>query len=722
MEDFFTQAHADGEASPRSHETITAISSINAESGIVGAKTEKPVEIKPRYIGNYNILKTLGEGSFAKVKLAVHRLTNQQVAIKIMDKEKLPDEYSLRNIHREAQIMRMLNHVNIIQLYEVMETRKELFLVLEYAQGGEVLDYIVAHGRLKEPEARKFVTQIISALEHCHSLNIVHRDLKAENLLLGDEMTIKISDFGLSNVFDKAKTLGTCCGSPVYSAPELIEGRRYIGPEVDIWSLGVNVYAMVVGDLPFADSNISALYESILKGKYEIPDFVSAECRDFISKLLVVNPKKRYTCAQIKEHPWLTQGNAVLYSSPPPTVNIRPKTEQDIDMEILSFMESMGFERSATISSLQLSKFNQAAGTYYLLCVQKRQDAQAFSREAEARRLMNASDRASQADHTARPHGSDTKTTMGLAKVMFEIERCRTGAEERPAQPTPEQTAESITQLPVRAEPSTQSKVGLSKRNRSKTVSVGSKLDTTKAGQFKSQHTATKAEHAKHGDDMPNGGVASFAPRDGEEPHSIRPSSSRQQPQRKQQYSLPPISTSTSLEHQAPRSNRLHPATLDLPLAISPTAVTLKPVPDDETEHSGSLPRHTPRTRRRGNTASAISIDDSLYLNTGDDLEHGDGSRVPRTIRFAFNCSTTSSSPPVVLLERLTNALEKSGATWQSDAFLLDCEHGDIRFEVEICKLPRLKMYGLRLKRISGDIWEYKNMCTRITSEFEQGP
>ncbi|KAI8607620.1 A kinase Mark2PAR-1 mutant, partial [Chytriomyces sp. MP71] len=332
-------------------------------------------EEKHKYIGNYEILKTIGEGSFARVKLAIHRLTKQKVALKIIDKERLPDEYSLKNIHREAQIMRLLDHPHIIQLYEVMETKKELFLVLEYAVGGELLDYIVSRGRLHEKEARKFFGQIVSALEYCHTLNIVHRDLKAENLLLDENSQIKISDFGLSNVFDRSKTLVTCCGSPVYSAPELIEGRKYTGPEVDCWSLGINLYAMVIGDLPFADSNLTALYNSILKGVYHVPDYVSADCKDLISRLLERNPEKRYTITQVRDHVWLTHGMTLLEPSTNVATDVRqrtrPRTDTDLDAELLDQLVLMGFERGTAVASVVGGKFNQAAGTYYLMAAQK---------------------------------------------------------------------------------------------------------------------------------------------------------------------------------------------------------------------------------------------------------------------------------------------------------------------------------------------------------------
>lgn len=195
----------------------------------------------------------------------------------------------MKNIHREAELMKRLDYPNIVHLYEVMETQQMVYLVLEFAGGGEVLDYIVAHGRLKEPEAKRIFRQIVDALTYCHSMQVVHRDLKAENLLFDEELNVKITDFGLSNIFNTQTKLGTFCGSPVYSAPELIEGRKYVGPEVDCWSLGVNLFALTTGELPFASKDVNRLYDSISAAKYELPQYLTKECQDLIMKILVVS-------------------------------------------------------------------------------------------------------------------------------------------------------------------------------------------------------------------------------------------------------------------------------------------------------------------------------------------------------------------------------------------------------------------------------------------------
>lgn len=240
------------------------------------------------HIGKYKLLKTIGKGNFAKVKLAKHVPTGKEVAIKIIDKTQL-NPGSLQKLFREVRIMKMLDHPNIVKLFQVIETEKTLYLVMEYASGGEVFDYLVLHGRMKEKEARAKFRQIVSAVQYCHQKKIIHRDLKAENLLLDSEMNIKIADFGFSNEFTPGNKLDTFCGSPPYAAPELFQGKKYDGPEVDVWSLGVILYTLVSGSLPFDGSTLRELRERVLRGKYRIPFYMSTDCENLLKKFLVLN-------------------------------------------------------------------------------------------------------------------------------------------------------------------------------------------------------------------------------------------------------------------------------------------------------------------------------------------------------------------------------------------------------------------------------------------------
>ena len=228
------------------------------------------------------------------------------MAVKILEKNKITEEADVERVSREIHILKMIRHPNIIQLYEIIETPRQLYLIMEYASGGELFEFIVTNTRLKEKEACKFLQQIISGVEYLHELNIVHRDLKPENLLLDHEKNIKLVDFGLSNTYTKGGTLKTACGSPCYAAPEMIAGQDYHGARVDMWSCGVILYAMVCGYLPFEDPDTAKLYKKILKGEFTIPKFVTDEGRDLLKKILNTDPDERYTEHDIKKHRWFT--------------------------------------------------------------------------------------------------------------------------------------------------------------------------------------------------------------------------------------------------------------------------------------------------------------------------------------------------------------------------------------------------------------------------------
>ncbi|XP_054649322.1 serine/threonine-protein kinase SIK3 homolog isoform X4 [Dunckerocampus dactyliophorus] len=314
----------------------------------VQASTTRP---PPARVGHYEIERTIGKGNFAVVKLATHIYTKAKVAIKIVDKTQLDDE-NLKKIFREVQIMKLLKHPHIIRLYQVMETERMIYLVTEYASGGEIFDHLVAHGRMAEKDARKKFKQIVAAVHFCHCRNIVHRDLKAENLLLDHNLNIKIADFGFSNLFSRGQLLKTWCGSPPYAAPELFEGKEYDGPKVDIWSLGVVLYVLVCGALPFDGSTLQNLRARVLSGKFRIPFFMSTDCEYLIRHMLVLEPSRRLSMEQICKNKWMRQGD------PDPDFDRliaeceQVKTERETELineQVLIAMSEMGLDRERTI-------------------------------------------------------------------------------------------------------------------------------------------------------------------------------------------------------------------------------------------------------------------------------------------------------------------------------------------------------------------------------------
>ncbi|KAF9329236.1 Serine/threonine-protein kinase brsk1 [Podila minutissima] len=301
--------------------------------------TPKPA---PDHVGPYMVGKTLGKGSSGCVKLGRHRKTNEQVAVKIISKASLANKAAVhRGIEREIAIMKLINHPHVIRLYDVYETEKELFLVMEYVSGGELFEYLVNKGRLDETEALRFFQQIIVGLAFCHKRKICHRDLKPENLLLDERMNVKIADFGMASLQKTGRLLETSCGSPHYASPEVVTGMKYDGSSSDIWSCGIILYALLTGHLPFDDENIRQLLSKVKAGKFYMPTDISLGARDLISRMLTVNPKRRITMHGVMMHPWFRMVNPDRNTLGEPAEDPeggRQLLEEELDAEIVRHM------------------------------------------------------------------------------------------------------------------------------------------------------------------------------------------------------------------------------------------------------------------------------------------------------------------------------------------------------------------------------------------------
>ncbi|KAL1925527.1 uncharacterized protein VTP21DRAFT_410 [Calcarisporiella thermophila] len=290
--------------------------------------SHEPASTSPRkknMLGPYQLLRTVGEGEFGKVKLGVHSETGIEVAIKLIRKQDVDTASRHTKVEREIFVLRTVRHPNIVKLYDVLETEKYIGIVLEYASGGELFEYILAHRYLKEKDACRLFAQLISGVNYLHRQHIVHRDLKLENLLLDRNRSIIITDFGFANHFGKPEEdlMATSCGSPCYAAPELVvSDGLYVGPAADIWSCGVILYAMLCGFLPYDDDernpngdSIGLLYDYILNTELVFPDYVPADARDLLRKMLVVDPKKRCDMQTIMQHRWLAPYEQFLKKS-----------------------------------------------------------------------------------------------------------------------------------------------------------------------------------------------------------------------------------------------------------------------------------------------------------------------------------------------------------------------------------------------------------------------
>ncbi|XP_012873969.1 PREDICTED: 5'-AMP-activated protein kinase catalytic subunit alpha-1 [Dipodomys ordii] len=251
-----------------------------------------------------------------------HELTGHKVAVKILNRQKIRSLDVVGKIRREIQNLKLFRHPHIIKLYQVISTPSDIFMVMEYVSGGELFDYICKNGRksdvpgivrtgsmkeLDEKESRRLFQQILSGVDYCHRHMVVHRDLKPENVLLDAHMNAKIADFGLSNMMSDGEFLRTSCGSPNYAAPEVISGRLYAGPEVDIWSSGVILYALLCGTLPFDDDHVPTLFKKICDGIFYTPQYLNPSVISLLKHMLQVDPMKRATIKDIREHEWFKQ-------------------------------------------------------------------------------------------------------------------------------------------------------------------------------------------------------------------------------------------------------------------------------------------------------------------------------------------------------------------------------------------------------------------------------
>ncbi|KAG6810693.1 hypothetical protein H0H92_010718 [Tricholoma furcatifolium] len=333
----------------------TAPSSISEDTDPPRRSSTKPSTRSNRILNDYILSKTLGAGSMGKVKLATHSTTGEKLAVKILPrtqpgpppssetaaKQASKDASKEIRTLREAALSMLLHHPYICGMREMIVRQHHYYMVFEYVNGGQMLDYIIAHGRLRERAARKFARQIGSALDYCHRNNVVHRDLKIENILISHTGNIKIIDFGLSNLYDPAARLSTFCGSLYFAAPELLNAKVYTGPEVDVWSFGVVLYVLVCGKVPFDDQSMPALHAKIKRGFVEYPVWLSADCKHLLSRMLVTTPAARASLAEVLAHPWMTRG----FPAGAPEAHMlhrEPLRVDDLDPEVVRGMQ--GFE------------------------------------------------------------------------------------------------------------------------------------------------------------------------------------------------------------------------------------------------------------------------------------------------------------------------------------------------------------------------------------------
>ncbi|XP_037550863.1 MAP/microtubule affinity-regulating kinase 3a isoform X1 [Nematolebias whitei] len=710
-------------------------------SARTGVRTRGSDEPQQPHVGNYRLLKTIGKGNFAKVKLARHILTGREVAIKIIDKTQL-NPNSLQKLFREVRIMKILNHPNIVKLFEVIETERTLYLVMEYASGGEVFDYLVAHGRMKEKEARAKFRQIVSAVQYCHQKHIVHRDLKAENLLLDADMNIKIADFGFSNEFTLGNKLDTFCGSPPYAAPELFQGKKYDGPEVDVWSLGVILYTLVSGSLPFDGQNLKELRERVLRGKYRIPFYMSTDCENLLKRFLVLNPAKRGTLEvredaehQIMKDRWINAGFE--------DDELKPYTEPELDItdqKRIDVMVGMGYNLEEIQDSLAKMKYDEITATYLLLGrkaselepIESASSSNLSLSKPRPNSELNGQSpshlkvqRSVSSNHKQRryseqvgqnvppgmAHPKRSQTTTGDNSAKDEVQLRKPGTPgSRGAPPS----------SPLLGNANNPNKADIPDRRKGATT--GPSNNSASAGMTRrNTYVCSDRNNTDRLSVIPNGKENSVAVSPSGQRNPVASTHSVTNATTPDRLRFPRGTASRSTFHGGQLRDR-RTATYNGPPA-SPT-LSHDATPLSQTRSRGTSNLFSKLTSKLTRRNMSFRFTKSRHVPGDQKGESKDGK--PRSLRFTWSMRTTSSMEPGDIMREIRKVLDANSCDYeQQESFLLLCVHGDgraenlVQWEMEVCKLPRLSLNGVRFKRISGSSIAFKNIASKIANELK---
>ncbi|XP_010280183.1 PREDICTED: maternal embryonic leucine zipper kinase [Phaethon lepturus] len=644
----------------------------------------------------YELHETIGTGGFAKVKLARHLLTGEKVAIKIMDKLALGDD--LPRVKIEIDAMKNLSHQHICQLYHVIETSKKIFMVLEYCPGGELFDYIVSKDRLSEEEARVFFRQIVSAIAYVHSQGYAHRDLKPENLLIDEEHNLKLIDFGLCA---KPKGgldyhLNTCCGSPAYAAPELIQGKAYIGSEADIWSMGVLLYALLCGFLPFDDDNVMGVYRKIMRGKYSIPKWLSPSSTLLLNQMLQVDPKKRITVKHLLSHPWLMQGysDAVLWQSKYALAHL----DEDCVTELSVFHKQ---SRETILELISEWKYDQMSATYLLLQSQK----------ARGKRVCLKVPCQTAHASTTQSSGLESEKTMthegmpDCSEVLCVFESVDFS------------DAASLLQESLLEE------FILHTYRTKQNSRHDAQLDDT---EFTLSTAVTRKVASKKQENKENVDTESGL---GNEILFVLPAPETPFTTNKNEMQV------HTIPYQAPAFKEKQFT------RVTPVKKPTKPTNTDELTAAEVLPErrcysvesdldqaHVDGSQKKRKAKIFGSLErglDKVITMLTPSKKRRSTRDHPRTLKAHYNVTTTQLLNPDQLLNEIMTVLSKKNVEYVQKGYTLKCQTRSdfgkvtMKFELEVCQLSKPEVVGIRRQRLKGDAWVYKRLMEDILSSCD---
>lgn len=632
--------------------------------------------MEAKEIGVYRLGRTLGQGTYGKVKWGINTVTGQEVAVKIMKPQELKDK---SDIEREINILKLLKHPNIVDLYDVIHDNDgRIYLVLELITGGELFDYIVARGKVKERDAKKLFRQVVSAVEYCHGNLIVHRDLKPENILLDSEGNVKINDFGFSNVIKPGKLFSTFCGSPLYAAPEIFLAKEYTGPEVDIWSMGVILYVLVFGQLPWAvakDGRVDDL-DALLNAKYDIPRHtdVSPECIDLISKMIVPKRKKRITIDGIRVHKWIQDS-----AGPPPCHLPARAPVSETNREILEQLSLLGFDMKQVEQQILNNERCRAVSIYHMLLSRAAAEQQARVEAAKPPVVPDIP------EVVVRPRGHSfavpsTSSPLSMSQPI----------------PAPKPSPLSLSQtLTAPQSPLAQS----------------SRIGTTTARKLSSEapppasFLTPQPERATRG--RSNTIDSSHLTQNKRFSLPIELS------QLEEEGIIPAGSSNaaspTTSGNTTPKSRRNSTRIL--------TGLFKKKKPEDLPVLS---PDKTPGDKKGDKSA----------LRKLPSLKFGGKSKPDkiRTTKGVFNVDTTTMKQPADILTEVARVLDLHQLEYVLEGYIFRCKEKSnspdrkqkpLQFDVEVCQIKGLSMHGLKFKRVAGDVWEYRNTCQTLIAQMK---